>query len=143
MSESILPALSRGVGDRSTGPRIAISKLVSSIISQRIKSQLWFSSNTPLFVTENSNPSLNSSTNLSTRNAFTSSQEAAESFAASISHEVSPSAIDTELLSELFILLGDSDETVRKISLEVFLNLFVHFIQIVYFLNISLFLLSF
>lgn len=130
MSESVLPVLSRGVGDRSTGPRISISKLTSSIICKRIQSQLWFSSNTQLSVGEN----LNSNTTTPLRNAFTLSQQAAESFAASISNDIPSNIVDTELLSELFILLGDSDETVRKVSVEVIEIFFFSFLMIISFL---------
>jgi hypothetical protein len=76
------------------------------VISKRIKAQLWFPSNTPLSA---SNPS----------GQVATSQQAAESFAASLTTEVPSSVVDTELLTDLVLLLGDPDETVRSTSQQV------------------------
>jgi hypothetical protein len=113
MSETVLPVLSRGVGDRSTGPRIAIARLSSSVISKRIKAQLWYPSNTPL--TTSSIPSL-------TSGQLPTSQQAADSFASTLSAEPSSNVVDTELLTDLILLLGDPDETVRSTSHQVVLS---------------------
>lgn len=115
MSEMVLPILSKGVGDRSTGPRIAIAKLCMLIISKRIKAQLWYPSNAPFNA---SIPSQLQTENTS-RSAFALSQQAAESFASSLATDATSNAVDTELLSDLVLLLGDSDETVRSTSQQV------------------------
>ena len=109
MSETILPVLSRGVGDRSTGPRIAIARLSAFVIAKRIKARMWYPSSTPL-------GAMLTPTNSS---ELATSQQAAESFAASVSNEVPSSVVDTELLTDLVLLLGDPDETVRSTSQQV------------------------
>lgn len=117
MTETLLPILSKGVGDRSTGPRIAIAKLCSGVISKRIQAGLWYPSNTSFNA---SMPSQTQAAEKAPPSAFSLSQEAAESFASSLSTDVPSHAVDTELLSDLVLLIGDPDETVSSTGRQVF-----------------------
>lgn len=104
LQEDVLPLFTKVVGDRSANPRREASEFCGAVIKHRIACSCWFDSSTAVGGSGSGG-------------AFGGGRDG--SGVGSV--EAPPQAVDvdTELLSVLFILMGDDDDTVRKTSMKV------------------------